>query len=90
MIDFRIKPDNGEPFDVTADSRDVAAWERGGKSRSLQQLGDETRMTDLYQVAHLAATRTQQFNGPIGQFESTCVLDFTFTEDAEDPTTPEA
>ena len=74
---------------MTADSRDVMAWERGGKSRSLGSLGEETRMVDLYALAYLAATRQRLFVGQQGDFEQCCVLDFEWDPDDADPTQPE-
>ena len=91
MFDFIVTPDNGEPFNVTATGRDVMAWERKGKDRSLHRLTRDMRMTDLYSLAHTAAQRQGLFSGDLRDFEESVELDVADEdEEAEDPTRPGA
>lgn len=85
MFDFIVKPVGGEQFEVTADSRDVATWERSGKGRSLASLNRDLRMTDLYALAYTAARRQGKTSGDVAEFEAGNVIDF-LEEEAPDPT----
>lgn len=85
MIGFKLTPDDGETFEVTAKSRDVYLWEKTSKGKSFKQLMDSMSMVDLYAIAHLAAKRTGQFDGTLDEFSKTVDLDFE-TEDEPDPT----
>ncbi|WP_188193445.1 hypothetical protein [Nonomuraea sp. SYSU D8015] len=86
MIDFTVTPDNGEPYDVKAGSRDVLVWEKTSKGRSFQSLMNDLRMEDMYKLAHFAAKRQGLFEGTLKEFEETCELSgFTETEEM-DPT----
>lgn len=73
MITLTITPDNGEPYQVTATSRDVFAWEKTTKgNKSFVDLINEPTMVDLYRVAHLACWRQGLFTGNQADFEATC------------------
>lgn len=73
MFDFRVTPDDGEPFNVEAQARDVLVWERksNGK-RVFSDLLDRTSLTDMYSLAHVAARRLGLFDGDLATFERTC------------------
>jgi hypothetical protein len=90
MIDFKVQPEHGEAFEVKADSRDIYVWEKAGRGRSMAKLLSDLHMTELYQVAHIAARRQQLFMGSLDEFAE-CVLHFE-TDDDEgedaDPTRP--
>ncbi|TKG58050.1 hypothetical protein [Prauserella endophytica] len=85
MIDFKIRPDGGEPFEVTATTRDILNWEKVTKGASLKQLMEDLHAGDLYKVAHFASKRTQQFTGTLQEFEQSCDLEFEIEEE-KDPT----
>lgn len=85
MIDFTIKPDNGEEFQVTAEARDVLVWERTTKYASVSKLSENTSMVDLYKLAHIASRRLGMFTGSLKDFEETCDLDFEHTTDDDEP-----
>lgn len=90
MFDFKVTPDDGDEFTVTADSRDVLAFERASKSRTLGNLVEDRSYVDLYRLAHIASKRQGNFTGTLDEFEKTCVLDTVDDEDqdegGEDPT----
>lgn len=94
MITLTITPDNGEPYKVTATSRDVFAWEKTtGSKKSFVDLINEPTMVDLYRVAHLACWRQGLFTGNQAEFEATCEVTggVDDVEDEEpDPTQPAA
>lgn len=92
MFDFKVVPDSGEPYDLTADSRDVFVWERTTKGKNLVSLRDSLAMGDLYRLAHLAATRTGKYAGTFDEFVISCAIDLQDDEedddDGPDPTHP--
>lgn len=93
MIDFTIKSDDNEQFDVTADTRDVYVWEkRSGGKKTLADLGNKPAMVDLYSIAYQASRRTGHIPTAMTepQFAERFLLDFEFAQDPPDPTQPEA
>lgn len=68
MFTFDLCPDGAEPVRVTATSRDISRWERTGKDRSLSRLENNARMSDLEEIAHLAAQRQGHFSGSLAEF----------------------
>lgn len=58
MISFLIRPDNGEPYKLTAESRDIYVWEKTTKSgKVFNEAVANTSMIDCYEMAHIAARR---------------------------------
>lgn len=92
MFTFTVTPDGAEPYTLTAGTRDVLAWEKVSRGKTINALMQDLAMTDLYRIAHLAATRQQLFTGPLAEFESTCELELDGDADGEavDPTRPAA
>jgi hypothetical protein len=82
MISFKVTPENGEPYRVTATARDVLTWEKTSKGKSFTALMSDPHLADLYRIAHLASWRQQLFTGSLPDFESTCEIDM---EDDEEP-----
>jgi hypothetical protein len=89
VFTFRIVPDNGEPYEVRAGTRDVAAWERSGKDNSMANLERDLRISDLYWIAYLAAKRQGLYGGTQSDFEASVDLSFDWAQ-TTDPTNPEA
>jgi hypothetical protein len=69
MMTFKVIPDGGEPYQVTAHSRDVLVWEKSGKGRTFSQLADHLSMTDMYGLAYTAARRQGMSTGTLQDFE---------------------
>lgn len=88
MIDFKIKPDGGEEFDVKAGTRDILLWERTSRGKSFSKLMNDLNMGDLYSLAHMACKRQQLYTGSLAEFEEGCELVFEVEE--PDPTQPAA
>jgi hypothetical protein len=87
MFDFTVRPDNGEPWEVTAEARDVVVWEKTSRNgMTLARLMDDLSMAELYRLCHIAARRQQLFTGNLQELEETCNLDFAETDDDADPT----
>lgn len=86
MFKFTVHPDDGEPYEAVATSRDVAKWERGGKGRSLGNFADNPSMRDMYDLAFLTVDRLGLFDGDITQFRDGVDLEFEQDEDAVRPT----
>lgn len=89
MFNFRVAPDQGEPFNVTAGSRDVLAWEKAGPGRSVSAVLENPTLTAFYGLAYAAAHRQRLFTGTQAEFEATCDLTRSVVdEEASDPTPP--
>lgn len=89
MIDFTVKPDGAEDFEVKAGTRDVLMWEKTSKGRSFSHLMNDLKMQDMYKLAHIAASRQGKYAGTLSDFESQCELKFEETEEVN-PTQREA
>lgn len=76
MFLFKLTPDGGDEFEVVAGTRDVLVWEKTGKGRSLQGFTDNLHMTDLYEMAYIAAKRQGLWDGNRADFEASMELDF--------------
>ncbi|GHG97574.1 hypothetical protein ACFORH_42980 [Amycolatopsis roodepoortensis] len=85
MFKFTLTPEDGAPFEVDADSRDVLQWEKRNKGATLKRLLEELAMADLYKVAYIAAKRQNKFDGTPDEFEASVVLDFDVEEGYDDP-----
>lgn len=70
MMTFNVTPDSGEPYTVTATSRDVLAWEKGGRNRSFSQLANNLAMVDMYALAYTSARRQGLYAGTLQEWES--------------------
>lgn len=57
LFRFDLKPDDGDSWQVVADSRDIYMWEKTNKGASFAKLKDDLHMGDLYAVAWVAARR---------------------------------
>jgi hypothetical protein len=93
MFDLKIIPDDGDPFSVTTTSRDIAAWERGGKNRSMGRLAEDLRITDITDMAWYAADRRGLTHLDIVQWRAGVDIDFALLEDkkpAEDEAGPDS
>jgi len=91
MFTFTVTPDDGDPYDVTAGSRDVLRWERTTKGKTVGSLSDAAtlRMEDLFKLAWVASTRFGLYTGSLADFESTVDVEMKDDEDeGPDPTPP--
>lgn len=68
MFTFIITPDDGEPYEVMGDSRDISLWERTGRDRSLGNLERNMRISDIESIAHIAAQRHGVSVGTLREF----------------------
>lgn len=59
MFEFLIKPDDGEPFEISAGLRDIRMWEKTHPKRSMGQLQDGAGISAiiLFEVAYAALRR---------------------------------
>lgn len=57
LFTFDLQPDDGEAWQVVADSRDIYMWERSNKGASFGGLKNNLHMGDLYAIAWGAARR---------------------------------
>ena len=86
MFTVTVTPDGGDAYDVTATSRDVMAWEKGGKGRSLGRLAENASITDVVALAYLAAYRQGRFSGTREEFEATCDVELQAPDEEAGPT----
>ena len=70
MIKFNCRPDDGTPFSIIADSRDVIEWENRGKGRHLGMIQATPRMLDLSELCYLACRRTKTWTGDLSDFRA--------------------
>lgn len=76
MFTFAVTPDDGEPFEVTADSRTISLWERTLSGRSMAMLdGASIKMSYLEELAHMAAKKAGKWDGNLADFRENCVID---------------
>jgi hypothetical protein len=68
MIHFKVTPDGGDTFEVEADSRDIIEWEIRKQGRHLGLIQSAPRMTDLSELAWLAAKRSKDWTGDLSDF----------------------
>ncbi|MFI6759362.1 hypothetical protein ACIBF5_09500 [Micromonospora sp. NPDC050417] len=87
MFDFRVVPDNGDPYEVTAGARDVLVLEKTTKGVVFADLTERMQMVPLYKLAWIASRRLGLFTGTQAEFEAGCELIFTESEEP-DPTRP--
>lgn len=83
MFELKIVPDDGEPFSVTTTSRDIAAWERGGKNRSMGRLAEDLRITDITDMAWYAADRRGLTRLDIVQWRAGVDIDFEMIKEKD-------
>lgn len=68
LVAFTIYPDDGEPFRLNCDSRDVSLWERTLKGRSLGSLESNPSMTALEELAHMGMRCQGLYEGNLDAF----------------------
>lgn len=89
MIDFKVLPDDGEPYKVTATARDVLVWERTNKGKVFSDISTRQSMVDLYCMAWIASRRLGLIAADLklAEFEKTHDLEIVEEEEGEsDPT----
>jgi hypothetical protein len=89
-IPFRVTPDGGEPYEVTAGTRDVLVWEKTTPGAVASGLAEQQSLVDMYKIAWIASRRHGLFDGTLQQFEQNCDLDDGKDEPNVDPTNPAA
>lgn len=59
MFEFKIKPDDGDEFALTAGMRDLRMWEKTHKGRGMGSLGDKSTLTAtiMFEIAYAACKR---------------------------------
>lgn len=88
MFLFKLTPEGQDLFEVRATTRDVLVWEKTGRDRSLNGLMEKLRVSDLYEIAYLAAKRQGHWDGSRAEFEERVDLDFEEEQGGADPTRP--
>jgi hypothetical protein len=89
MFEFKVTPDEGEAFDVSADSRDVLAWEKRGQGRALHVISSAMRLVHMYEIAHMASRRQGLTSLNEADFQTSCVIEIQEPREP-DPTNPAA
>lgn len=84
MITLHVKPDDGDPYEVTAQARDVLTWEKTTKgNKTFLDLMSSPDMQALYKLAHIASWRQGLTTLTFQQFEAS--VDVMFEEDEQEP-----
>jgi hypothetical protein len=72
---FTITPDEGKPYVVTCDSRDVLKWEDAKPGRKAADLiSGNYGMRDFYGLSYAAARRLGKFEGTEREFIAATVV----------------
>lgn len=74
MFKIKVTPVDGSPkYDLRAESRDVAMWERTTKGRvnTFGQLMETLSIDEVYKIAHIVARREQVFTGSLTEWYNT-------------------
>ena len=87
MITFKVTPDAGEPYEVTATSRDAYVWEKTGRGKTVKTALESGSIVDLTEIAYYACRRQGHFTGSLKEFAETHDIDAA-EEDEPDPTQP--
>jgi hypothetical protein len=89
VITFDVEPEDGEQFEVKADSRDVVVWEKTSRTNERYlELISNMRMSAMYRLCHIAARRQGLVDCKLDEFEKDYILHFA-TEDVVTPTQAE-
>lgn len=89
MLTLRIIPDDGDPYELVAGSRQIMLWEATGRNNTLARLNDNPSMPDFYFIGHLAAVKAGKFAGSLDEFKNSVDLEMLpQSEDGESPTRP--
>ena len=81
MFKFKCEPDGGEPFEVIAKSRAIAAWENApgqprGQKRSIGEFTQKFTMSDSVDLAWYAASRAGMTGLNIEQWRAQVEVEF--------------
>jgi hypothetical protein len=68
MISYRCTPEDGDAYDLVADSRDILEWELAKPSRYFGQLQAKPALADLVEIAYFASRRRKFWTGEYGEF----------------------
>lgn len=90
MLHLKIMPEDGDAFEVTATTRDIAKWEKTTKGATFASFQSEQKISDLYKIAFYACTRKGLYSGALADFENGVDLDILDDEDEGSDPTPSA
>lgn len=94
MIDFSVRFDDREGYEVTADSRDVYVFEKTSKQgRTLNDLIDGKSFVDLYRLCHIASKRQGLTGLSEEEFAERAMIELGGDDEGDeeaDPTRPAA
>lgn len=89
MFKFKCEPDGGEPFEVIAKSRAIAAWENApgqprGQKRSIGEFTKHFTMSESVDLAWFAASRAGLTGLDLLQWRDQVDVEFEKYGDDED------
>jgi len=87
VITFKVTPDGGEPYTVTATSRDAYVWEKTSRGKTVKTALEGGSIVDLTEIAYYAVRRQGLFTGTLQEFAASHDIDAA-EEDEPDPTHP--
>ena len=90
-LPFVVTPDDGDPYEVVADSRDIYVWEKTtpNKQCSLATVLEEMRFLELYRICWIAARRQGMYGKGLDEFSQECQIEPDEIGEVEpDPTPP--
>lgn len=89
MFRFTCRPDGGEPFEVIARSRAIAAWETApgqpkGTQRSVSDITKNLKMREMVDLSWFAASKSGLTELDITQWRDQVDVELEKYEDDED------
>ena len=81
-------PDGGEPYTITADSRDVIEWELADRKRYFGQIQDRLSLVAVGELLFYAARREGRFSGADRDFIRTHKIDLQAADEDDDGVGP--
>jgi len=84
MITMTVQPDDGDPFEVKAGTRDIYVWEKTNRGKTFAELMKNMAIVDLYEIAHIAARRQGLYQGTLRDLVETCEIETELDEEDED------
>lgn len=90
MFEFRILPDGGKPFEISATMRDLRMWEKTHRGRSMGMLSDRSAVsaTILFEIAYSACRRQGVIDSQMTGDTFAETFDFELGEEVEEEGEP--
>lgn len=90
MITVTLRPDHGDPIEVTAGTRDVYMWEKTTKGKTFSQFQESPSIADFYEITWHAVRRQGLFTGSFNEFVAAYELEAEGEDEGQPGPFPQA